>query len=88
MGYQCIYNANRLREDIMQRRCSYLLYQLWKMEKMEQNLFMQKKWNEICMKKLAGGKCMQNDCFSRTLKFEMLECIANYLEGILMYIEV
>jgi hypothetical protein len=35
MGYQCIYNANRLREDIMQRRCSYLLYQLCK--KMERN---------------------------------------------------
>jgi hypothetical protein len=30
MGYQCIYNANRLREDIMQRRCSYLSYKLCK----------------------------------------------------------
>jgi hypothetical protein len=28
LGYQFIYNANRLREDIMQRRCSYLLYKL------------------------------------------------------------
>jgi hypothetical protein len=35
VGYQCIYNENRLREDIMQRRCSYLSYQLCK--KMEQN---------------------------------------------------
>jgi hypothetical protein len=23
------------------------------------------------MKELAGGKCMENDCFLRTLKFEM-----------------
>jgi hypothetical protein len=37
VGYQCIYNANRLREDIMQRRCSYLSYKLCK-KKMEQNL--------------------------------------------------
>jgi hypothetical protein len=28
MGYQCIYNANRLSEDIMQRRCSCLSYKL------------------------------------------------------------
>jgi hypothetical protein len=33
---------------------------------------LQNKWNEICMKQLAGGKCMENDCFLRTLKFEML----------------
>jgi hypothetical protein len=33
---------------------------------------LQKKWNEICMKELAGGKCMENDCFLRTLKFEMI----------------
>jgi hypothetical protein len=32
---------------------------------------LQKKWNEIRMKELAGGKCMENDCFVRTLKFEM-----------------
>jgi hypothetical protein len=32
---------------------------------------LQKKWNEIRMKELAGGKCMKNDCFLRTLKFEM-----------------
>jgi hypothetical protein len=24
------------------------------------------------MKELAGGKCMENDCFLRTLKFEMI----------------
>jgi hypothetical protein len=30
VGYQCIYNANRLREDIIQRRCSYLSYKLYK----------------------------------------------------------
>ena len=30
-----------------------------------------KKWNEICKKELAGGKYMENDCFLRTLKFEM-----------------
>jgi hypothetical protein len=30
-----------------------------------------KKWNEICMKQLAVGKHMENDCFSRTLKFKM-----------------
>jgi hypothetical protein len=32
---------------------------------------LQKKWNKICMKELASGKCMENDCFLRTLKFEM-----------------
>jgi hypothetical protein len=32
---------------------------------------LQKKWNEIRMKELASGKCMENDCFLRTLKFEM-----------------
>jgi hypothetical protein len=37
LGYQCIYNANRLHEDIMQRRCSYLLYKLCK--KIERNLY-------------------------------------------------
>jgi hypothetical protein len=31
-----------------------------------------KKWNEICMIQLAGGKHMENNCFLRTLKFEML----------------
>jgi hypothetical protein len=28
-----------------------------------------KKWNELCMKQLAGRKHMENDCFPRTLKF-------------------
>jgi hypothetical protein len=32
---------------------------------------LQKKWNEIRMKELAGRKCMENDSFLRTLKFEM-----------------
>jgi hypothetical protein len=32
---------------------------------------LQKKWNKICMKQLDGGKHMENDCFPRTLKFEM-----------------
>jgi hypothetical protein len=32
---------------------------------------LQKKWNEIYMKQLADGKHMENDCFPRTLKFEM-----------------
>jgi hypothetical protein len=32
---------------------------------------LQKKWNEIRMKQLAGGKRMENDYFLRTLKFEM-----------------
>jgi hypothetical protein len=32
---------------------------------------MQKKWNEICMKELAGGKYMENKFFLRTLKFKM-----------------
>jgi hypothetical protein len=36
---------------------------------------LQKKWNEIRMKELAGGKCMENNCFLRTLKFEMLRLI-------------
>jgi hypothetical protein len=35
---------------------------------------LQNKWNEICMKQLAGGKHMENDCFPRTLKFEMDPC--------------
>jgi hypothetical protein len=59
MWYQCIYNANRLREDIMQRRCLYLSYKFTK--KMEQNSHEQ----------LANGKHIKNDCFPRTLKFEM-----------------
>jgi hypothetical protein len=33
-----------------------------------------KKWNEICMKQLASGKCMENNCFPRTLKFKMICC--------------
>jgi hypothetical protein len=33
-----------------------------------------KKWNEICMKQLAGEKNMENDCFPRTLKFKMYLC--------------
>jgi hypothetical protein len=32
---------------------------------------LQKEWNESRMKQLAGGKRMENDCFPRTLKFEM-----------------
>jgi hypothetical protein len=32
---------------------------------------LRKKWNEIYMKQLAGGKHMEYDCFSKTLKFEM-----------------
>jgi hypothetical protein len=32
---------------------------------------LQNKWNEICMKQLAGEKHTKNDCFPRTLKFEM-----------------
>ena len=35
-----------------------------------------KKWNETYMKQLAGGKHMENNCFPRTLKFEMA-----YLSG-------
>jgi hypothetical protein len=43
---------------------------------------LQKKWNEICMKQLTGGKHMQNDCFPRTLKFEIELLMQNkhYLE--------
>jgi hypothetical protein len=33
---------------------------------------LQNKWNKICMKQLVGGKHMENDCFPRTLKFEMV----------------
>ena len=36
MSYLCIYDANSLHKDIMQRRCLYLSYKLCK--KMEQNL--------------------------------------------------
>jgi hypothetical protein len=32
---------------------------------------LQKKWNEIRIKQLAGGKDMENGCFPRILKFEM-----------------
>jgi hypothetical protein len=35
-----------------------------------------RKWNEISMKQLAGGKHMENDCFPRTLKFEMWSSMA------------
>jgi hypothetical protein len=34
---------------------------------------LQKKWNKICMKQLAGGKHMENNCFLRTFKFEILD---------------
>ena len=37
-----------------------------------QNL--QRKWNEICKKQVASGKCMENNCFLKTLKFEMIRC--------------
>jgi hypothetical protein len=37
---------------------------------------LQKKWNEIRMKELASGKCMENDCFLRTFKFKM-KCRTN-----------
>jgi hypothetical protein len=40
---------------------------------------LQKKWNEIHMKELAGGKYMENDCFLGTLKFEMLEHVSMYM---------
>jgi hypothetical protein len=33
-----------------------------------------KRWNEICMKQLASGKCMGNNCF---LKLEMLQANIN-----------
>jgi hypothetical protein len=33
---------------------------------------LQKKWTKIHMKQLALGNCIENDCFLRTLKFEML----------------
>jgi hypothetical protein len=36
---------------------------------------LQKKWNEIRMKKLAGGKCMENDCFLSTLKFKIYKLV-------------
>jgi hypothetical protein len=32
---------------------------------------LQKKWNKTCMKQLVGEKSIENDCFPRTLKFEM-----------------
>ena len=32
---------------------------------------MQIKWNKICIKQLAGGKHMENNCFLKTLKFKM-----------------
>ena len=59
------YNANGLHEDIMQRRCSYLSYKLVN------------KWNEICIKQLAIGKHMENNCFPRNLKFEMCAKVPN-----------
>jgi hypothetical protein len=46
-----------------------------------------KKWNQISMKQLAGGKCMENDCFPTFLKFEMLLVgllISNFLGGTLV----
>jgi hypothetical protein len=39
---------------------------------------LQNKWNEICMKQLAGGKHMENSCFPRTLKFEMYHLYAKW----------
>jgi hypothetical protein len=42
------------------------------------------------MKQLAGGKHMENDCFPRTLKFEMYTCIFALLEyqKLLKFIEI
>jgi hypothetical protein len=39
---------------------------------------LQIKWNKICMKQLARGKHMENDCFPRTLKFKMYGSIINF----------
>jgi hypothetical protein len=41
---------------------------------------LQNKWNKICMKQLASGKHMENDCFLRTLKFEKLYCRSVFLQ--------
>jgi hypothetical protein len=35
------------------------------------------KWNEICIKQLAIGKHMENDCFPKNLKFEMCVKVPN-----------
>jgi hypothetical protein len=43
---------------------------------------LQNKCNEICKKQLAGGKHMENDCFLRTLRFEMSStrsCMQSYI---------
>jgi hypothetical protein len=50
MGYQCIYNVNRLREDIMQRRCSYLRTNFAKQR--EQNLHETTSWYKTYGKRL------------------------------------
>ena len=39
---------------------------------------LQYKWNKICMKQLAGGKHMENDCFPRTLKFKMWHLVSKW----------
>ena len=44
---------------------------------------LQKKWNKTCRKQLVGGKHMENDCFLRTLKFEMNFLDLNVLDLIL-----
>jgi hypothetical protein len=41
---------------------------------------LQNKWNEIHMKQLVGGKHMENDCFPRTLKFEMYPLLLALLQ--------
>ena len=39
-----------------------------------------KKWNEICMKQLACGKQMENNCLPRTLKLKMESCKLSHVE--------
>ena len=75
MGYQCIYNANGLREDIMQRRCSYLLYN-----------FCKKNGTKICMKQLVVENIWKTIVFrgswsSRSIVFLIFELI---FEGIIL----
>ena len=51
MGYQCIYDANRLCEDIMQWKMFILVIQILQ-KKMERNLHDTTTWWKMCGKQL------------------------------------
>jgi hypothetical protein len=62
VGYQCIYNA---KIDYVKISCKEDVHIC--------RTNFTKNIEQIRMKQLAGAKCMENECFMKTLKFEMQE---------------